>query len=324
MQGSMHFVSDLCTMQLKQAHSLAEIAALVGAKVLADPGTPVTGINEIHKVTPGDISFVDHPKYYDKALNSAATFVIINKEVECPPGKGLLFSDDPFRDYVALVKHFSPFNPSLQPVAKNAVIGEGTLLFPGVYIGNNVIIGKNCVLHPNVVIYDNTIIGDNVIIHANTTIGSDAFYFKKRPTYWDKLVSCGRVIIHDDVEIGSNCTIDKGVSGDTIIGRSTKFDNHIHIGHGVVIGEMCLFAAGVMIGGKTIIGNQVTLWGQVGVSKTLTIGNNVTVLAKSGVDKDLAPNKTYWGAPAVESRRAWKQLAAANNMLEIWEKMRKG
>lgn len=320
----MHFVSDLCTMQLAQAHTLSDIAALIGAQILADPGVSVTGINEIHKVTPGDISFVDHPKYYEKALNSAATFVIINKEVDCPPGKGLLLSDDPFRDYVALVKHFSPFNPSLKNRADNAVVGEGTILFPGVYIGNNVIIGKNCVFHPNVVIYDNTIIGDNVIIHANTTIGSDAFYFKKRATYWDKLVSCGRVIIADDVEIGANCTIDKGVSGDTIIGRSTKFDNHIHIGHGVVIGEMCLFAAGVMIGGKTIIGDQVTLWGQVGVSKTLTIGNNVTVLAQSGVDKDLESGKIYFGSPAGEARKRWKQMAASNNMLEIWEKMKNG
>jgi len=311
-------------MQLKQAYTLEQIAGIIGARILGDPGTPVTGINEIHKVTPGDISFVDHPKYYDKALGSAATFVIINKEVPCPAGKGLLFSDDPFRDYVRLVKHFSPFNPSLKNISDNAVIGEGTLLFPGVYIGNDVIIGKNCILHPNVVIYDKAVIGDNVIIHANTTVGADAFYFKKRPTMWDKLESCGRVIIHDDVEIGANCTIDKGVSGDTVIGRCTKLDNHIHIGHGVVIGEMCLFAAGVMIGGKTIIGNQVTLWGQVGVSKTLTIGDNVTVLAKSGVDKDLAPGKTYWGAPAVEARKAWKQLAAANSMLEIYEKMKGG
>lgn len=318
----MVFVSDLCTMQLKQPVSLQQIAQFLNAKSAGNPEAMISGINEIHKVTPGDITFVDHPKYYDKALNSAATFVIINKEVPCPEGKGLLFSDDPFRDYIKLVKYYSNAQPSLKNLADNAVIGEGTILYPGVYIGNNVIIGKNCVLHPNVVIYDNTIIGDNVIIHANTTIGSDAFYFKRRPEMWDKMISCGRAIIHDNVEIGAGCTIDKGVSGDTIIGEGTKFDNHIHIGHGVEIGRMCLFAAGVMIGGKTIIGDFVTLWGQVGVSKTLTIGNNVTVLAKSGVDKDLAPNKTYWGAPAVESRKAWKQLAAANKMLEIYEELK--
>ena len=307
-------------MQLKTPITLEECAKWLNCKYSGNGSALITGINEIHKVEPGDITFVDFHKYYTAALTSAATFIIINKEVDCPEGKGVLFSDDPFRDYIRLVKRFSPFRPSLKNIADSASVGEGTLLFPGVYLGNDVVIGKNCVLHPNVVIYDNTIIGDNVIIHANTTIGSDAFYFKNRKTHFDKMESCGRVLIENDVEIGSGCTIDKGVSGDTIIGEGSKLDNSIHIGHGVVIGKMCLFAAGVMIGGKTIIGNNVTLWGQVGVSKTLTIGDNVTVLAQSGVDKDLEGGKTYFGAPVVEARKKWKQMGALNMMVEEWEK----
>lgn len=311
-------------MHLKVPLSLKECADYLQQKFSGDALAQITGINEIHKVQAGDITFVDFEKYYNKALNSEATFIIINKEVECPPGKGLIFSDDPFRDYVKLVKRFSPFKPSLKNISDSAVIGENTLLFPGVYFGNNCIVGKNCVLHPNVVLYDNTIIGDNVIIHANSVIGADAFYFKDRKTHRDKMLSCGRTIIHDHVEIGACVTIDKGVSGDTIIGAHTKMDNHIHVGHGVEIGKMCLFAGGVMIGGKTIIGNNVILWGQVGVSKDLIIEDDVVVLAQSGVGDNLQKGKKYFGSPADEARKKMKELAAAKNMVEIWEKMRGG
>ncbi len=319
----MKLFSEICSMKLKDPISLQECAGWLNCTFSGDANAMITGINEIHKVEAGDITFVDFQKYYNAALQSAATFVIINKEVECPAGKGLIFSDDPFRDYIRLVNRFSPFEPSLKNISDTAAIGEGTLLFPGVYVGNNCVIGKNCILHPNVVIYDNSVIGDNVVIHANTTIGSDAFYFKNRKTHFDKMISCGRVIIENDVEIGSGCTIDKGVSGDTIIGEGTKFDNAIHIGHGVVIGKMCLFAAGVMIGGKTVVGNNVTMWGQVGVSKTLHIGDNVTILAQSGVDKDLEGGKVYFGAPVMEARKKWKQMGALNMMVEEWEKGRK-
>ena len=309
-------------MQLKTFITLQQCADFLQCKFAGEANAHITGINEIHKVRSGDITFVDFEKYYNKALSSAATFIIINKEVECPAGKGLVFSDDPFRDYVKLVQRFSPFNPSLKNISDSAVVGENTLLFPGVYIGNNCIVGKNCVLHPNVVLYDNTILGDDVVIHANSVIGADAFYFKDRKTHRDKMLSCGRTIIHDHVEIGACVTIDKGVSGDTIIGEHTKMDNHIHIGHGVEIGKMCLFAGGVMIGGKTIIGNNVILWGQVGVSKDLIIEDNVIVLAQSGVGDHLKSGKKYFGSPADEARKKMKELAAAKNMVEIWEKMR--
>src|SRR5205085_2804736 len=134
-------------------------------------------------------------------------------------------------------------------ISESATIGTGTVIQPGAFIGNNVVIGKNCLIHSNVSVYDHTEIGNDVIIHANTVIGSDAFYFKRRKDYYDKMLSCGRVIIHDRVEIGASCTIDKGVSGDTIIGEGTKIDNQVHIGHDTVIGKNCLFAAQVGIAG---------------------------------------------------------------------------
>ena len=312
-------------MKLQTPITLKECAEFLNCRFAGDGNALITGINEIHKVEEGDITFVDFQKYYDAALCSEATFIIINKDVDVPEGKGLLFSEDPFSDYVKLVKHYRPFEPSLKNIADDVVIGEGTILFPGVYISHRCIIGKNCIIHPNVVIYNDCIIGDNVIIHANSTIGSDAFYFKRRSgkkNYYDKMESCGRVIIEDDVEIGANCTVDKGVSGDTVIGEGTKMDNLIHVGHGAVIGKMCLFAAQVGIGGKTIIGDRVILWGQVGISKTLHIGDDVIVLAQSGVGKDLESGKTYFGSPASEARRKMKEMAVAKNMLEIWEKMK--
>ncbi|MGI8893489.1 MAG: LpxD N-terminal domain-containing protein, partial [Bacteroidia bacterium] len=200
-------------MQFTIPLTLKEVAELIKTSFVGDPAFPVTGINEIHKVEKGDITFVDHPKYYDKALNSAATIIIINKEVECPEGKALLISDDPFRDYNFITKKFRPFQKSENTVSKKAIIGEGTIIQPGSFVGNHVKIGKNCLIHSNVNIYDHTEIGDDVIIHAGTVIGSDAFYFKKRPEGFDKMHSCGRVVIGNKVEIGALCTIDKGVSG---------------------------------------------------------------------------------------------------------------
>jgi UDP-3-O-[3-hydroxymyristoyl] glucosamine N-acyltransferase len=299
-------------MRLPEPITLSDLANWLGVSYAGNADAPVTGINEIHKVVPGDLTFVDFHKYYDKALNSDATFIIINKEVPCPEGKGLLFSDDPFRDYVRLTKRFRPVEHSLTPVAPDAQIGAGTVLYPGVYIGPNVTIGENCVLHPNVVVYGHAVIGNNVIIHANTVLGSDAFYYKKRQqpeSFFDKMHTCGRVVIEDDVEIGAACTIDSGVSGDTVIRKGSKLDNHIHLGHGVVLGERTLIAAQVGIGGKTVVGNDCIFWGQVGISKTLHIGDNVTVLAQSGVGNDLESGKSYFGSPAIEARKAWREMA---------------
>ena len=311
-------------MKFKEPIAVTEIAAFIGAELEGDDTLMATGINEIHKVEPGDISFVDFAKYYDACLRSAATIIIINKKVACPPGKVLLISDDPFSAYVKLVKRFRPFEPATNPISDSAVIGEGTVIQPNVFVGNHVTIGTNCIIHPNVTIYDNSIIGNNVIIHAGTVIGADAFYFKKRAdreVMYDKMESCGRVIIEDDVEIGAGCTIDKGVSGDTIIGRGTKFDNMIHIGHGTVIGRNCLFAGQVGVGGKAHIEDNVILWGQVGVSKDLTIGKGAIVLAQSGVPSSLEGGKVYFGSPVEDAKVKMKEINWIKRIPEIWQKL---
>lgn len=304
-------------MKFDRPSTLQELAILTGTRVIGNGTLNVTGINEIHMVEKGDITFVDHPKYYDKALQSAATFVIINKEVESPAGKSLLFSDDPFRDYVKIVKHFRPFESAQKAIAPTAKIGEGTIIQPNVFIGNHVVIGKNCVIHSGVSVYDHCIIGDEVIIHSNTVIGSDAFYFKRRPEGFDKMVSCGRVIIQNKVELGACCTIDKGVSGDTIIGEGTKFDNHIHIGHDTQIGRNCLFAAQVGVAGVVKVEDDVILWGQVGVQKDLVIGKGAVVLGQSGIAKSLEGGITYFGSPVREAREKMKELAMIKRLPEV-------
>ncbi len=301
---------------------LEELAKLTNAQVLGEGNRLVSGINEIHKVEEGDITFVDHPKYYDKALSSAASFVIINKNVEVPEGKALLYCDDPFTAYLAIVKKFRTFDPSKEAISKNAKIGEGTIIQPGVFIGHHVEIGKNCLIHANVCIYDHTVIGNEVVIHSGAILGADAFYFKRKPEGYEKMISCGRVVIEDRVEIGASCTIDKGVSGDTVIGAGTKMDNMVHVGHDTVVGKNCLFAAQVGIAGVVTIEDDVILWGQVGVQKDLTIGKGAVVLGQSGIPKSLEGGKTYFGSPTQEAREKMKELAFIKQLPSIIEKLK--
>lgn len=303
-------------MRLNRPHTLKEVAALVDCTYLGPDDHAVTGINEIHVVEPGDIVFVDHPKYYDKALNSAATTILINKEVTPPEGKALIYSDDPFATFNALITSFqkehtrSASEPGIHPTA---------FVAPSAVLGKNVRIGARSVIHPNVVIYDDTEIGADVQIHANTVIGSHAFYYKKRPEGYDKLLSCGRTVIRDRVEIGAGCTIDKGVSGATEIGQGTKIDNSVHIGHDTVIGRDCLLAAQVGVAGCVVIEDGVTLWGQVGVRSDITIGAGAVVMAQTGISKALEGGKTYFGSPVGESRDKLKEMANTRKIPSILE-----
>ena len=309
-------------MKFSSVQTLEEIANIIGCSFVGHPSHSVTGMNEIHVVDPGDIVFVDHPKYYKKALESAATTILINKDVECPEGKGLLISDDPFRDFNKLSSHFLPKQFSNAHISESAVVGENTQLFPGVFLGNHVSVGKNSVIHPNVTIYDHCQIGDNVTIHANTVIGADAFYYKKRPEGYDQLLSSGKVVIEDNVHIGAGCTIDGGVSGETRIGKGSKLDNSIQIGHDTKVGENCLFAAQVGIAGCVIIKNNVTLWGQVGIKSDVTLEDNVVVYAQSGVGMNLKTG-SYFGTPADNARTKYREMASIKILPKIIEELNK-
>lgn len=296
-------------MKFPKPHTLEQIANLIGCTFVGNANFLVLGMNEIHVVEAGDIVFVDHPKYYDKALKSAATIILINKEVTCPEGKALLISDDPFRDFNKLTDYFKPFQQATSIISDTAIIGANTIIQPNTFIGHNVVIGKNCFIHSNVSIYDDAVIGDNVTIHSGTVLGANAFYYKKRPEGFDRLKSCGRVVIEDNVDIGANCTIDRGVTGDTTIKEGSKLDNQIQIGHDTVIGKKCLIASQVGIAGCVVVEDEVTFWGQVGCTSGVTIGAKAVIHAQSGISKSLEGNKTYWGTPAQEARAEMKEMA---------------
>lgn len=307
-------------MKFPQPIPVKEIAQKINAKLIGDDTLEATGINEIHKVQKGDITFVDVKKYFERSLHSEASIIILNAKADCPPGKALLICDDPFHAYDGLVREYRPFRPLTQNNHSEASIHPSTVIEPNVTIGHDVTIGKNCYIQSNVYIGDYTVIGDNVKIQAGTIIGTDAFYFKRQNYGYEKWRTGGRVILEDGVDIGAACTINKGVSGNTIIGSGTKIDCHVHIGHGVEIGKNCLFAAQVGIGGKTIIGDWVVLYGQVGIAQSLKIGDKAVVLAKSGVSKNLEGGKTYFGSPATEARSMYRELAALRHLPDFFSK----
>jgi UDP-3-O-[3-hydroxymyristoyl] glucosamine N-acyltransferase len=312
-------------MKFSSPVKITAIASLINARLVGNNNADALGINEIHKVEEGDLVFVDHPKYYDTCLNSAATFIIINKEVDVPAGKAILITETPFDAYCKIAAHYRPFKKVNALVNTNA-IGEGTYIYPGAFVGNNVTIGNNCTIYPNVTIMDNCSIGNNVVIQSGTVIGSDAFYYntkKNRDMWYKKMPSCGTVVIEDDVEIGAGCMIDRGVTHDTRIGAGSKLDNMIHIGHDTVLGKNCLMAAQSAIAGMTTLKDGVTVWGGCVINKTLTIGENAVLLARTGVGGDLEGNKTYWGAPAQEAGVIKRELIWIKRIPALWDKVMK-
>lgn len=297
-------------MRFTKKLSLQEVLSIISVKeVIGNKYSEVKGINEIHKIEEGDLTFVDAPKYYQKTLGTKAHFVIMDQRPQVETDKVILLSDEPFEAYNDLVKHFRPLIHLDGLKGKEVSIAPDAIIEPGVVIGNKVTIGSGSYIQANAYIGDHTVIGDRVNIQAGAIIGTDAFYYKKKESAYHKWRSGGRVIIENDVEIGAGCTINKGVSGDTIIGAGSKLDCQIHLGHGVVIGKNCLLAAQVGIGGKTIIGDRVVMYGQVGVAQNLVIGDDTVILAKSGISKNLKGNKTYFGYPAAEVYTKYKELA---------------
>lgn len=312
------FTGEPFTVQLQQPYTAAEIARLIGGEARGLTDRLVTGLNEINRVSEGDLVYVDHPKWYDKALQSAATTILIDKAVEPPAGKAIIISPDPCRDYNALVRRFMPRAGWTETDIR---IGAGSEVHPSAVIGPHVTIGEDCIIHPGVVIYERTTIGNRVTIHANSVIGADPFYYKKRPTGYDKMEPCGSVVIEDDVEIGALSTVDRGVSADTRIGRGTKMDNHVQIGHDTIIGAGCLFAAHVAVAGACVIEDGVTLWGQVGIPSKLRVGKGAVILGQSGIMSSVEGGRTYLGSPAREAKQKLREIALSARLPEIAKKL---
>lgn len=307
-------------MQLAKPIAVQEIAQRFNLKIVGKKDQWIHGINEIHKVRSGDLTFVDAEKYYSKSIHSQATTILIDKETECPEGKTLLVAEQPFEIYNQLVLEARPWIPQTAAIADTACIHPSAVIEPNAIIGQYAVIGAKSYIASQAMVGEHCVIGDEVIIQSGALIGTDAFYFKKTATGFRKWRSCGRVVIHDRVDVGAGTTINRGVSGDTVIGEGTKIDCQVHIGHGVVIGKHCLIAAQVGIAGKTIVGDYVTMYGQVGIAQNLVIGDRVTLLAKSGVGKHLEAGKTYFGAPCEEAREMMKEMAALKIMARNFRK----
>ena len=274
--------------------------------------TTVRGLNLLALARAGDLVFVDAPRYMRDALQSPADLVLCRASAAelAATNKSLLLTDDPYAAFGRLIERLAR-----RPGAE-AIIGAGTAIEPGVHIGTDVAIGRDCVIRANVVIHPGTRIGDRVVIQSGSVVGSDGFYYQRRAAGLLRLPSGGDCAIHDDVEIGAGCTIDRGVTATTTIGTGTKIDNLVHVGHDTVIGAHCLIAGCVGIAGTAVIEDEVTLWGQVGVGSLVTIGRGAEILAKSAVLHDVPPGKRWFGTPARDARRHMKELALLKQMVE--------
>ncbi|MEL6674918.1 MAG: UDP-3-O-(3-hydroxymyristoyl)glucosamine N-acyltransferase [Bacteroidota bacterium] len=323
-------------MKLSSPVRLDQLAKLLNCTFLGQPEHQIFGINEIHGVQAGDLTFVDVKKYYQKALSSAATTILINKAVEVPEGKALIVSEAPFRDFNRLLEHFQPLSPADRHgtpqfgqdvvIGQGVVFGENVVLEDGVQIGHNCVIGSDVRigahsrLFPQVTLYDHTTIGQHSCINSGTVIGGEAFYFKSLPDRKEKMLTKGSVVIGNNVDIGSNCSIDRGISGPTRIGDYTKLDNLVQVGHDCQIGQRCLIAAQVGIAGVVILEDDVILWGQVGVTPKLTIGKGAELYGKAGVMSSLEGGKKYLGMVAVDARQKLREIAALRKLPEFMAK----
>ena len=305
-------------MRFNSPKYIEDIAAVLQRNFQGPAKHVVKGLSEINQAETGDLIFVDHPKYYNKALASKANTIIINEQIERPDGKALILSEKPFEDYNSLCKIFFPKitigSNENQKISSSAIIAEN------VSLGNNIKIGAHTRILPGAVIMDNVDIKDHVIIGPNAVIGHNAFYYNTKNSKHTLMNTIGGVKIESHVEIGAASTIDAGVSSNTIIGEGTKIDNLVQIGHDTVIGMNCIIASGTGIAGCVTIKNNVSIWGQVGCASKVTINDNVIVLAQSGISKDLEEGKTYFGTPCVEAKQKFRELAALRNLPKLFKK----
>ncbi|MBF0385613.1 MAG: UDP-3-O-(3-hydroxymyristoyl)glucosamine N-acyltransferase [Candidatus Omnitrophica bacterium] len=310
--------------------TLAEIANIVGGKVVGDVKVVVTALSGIKEAKEGDLTLLENPKYLDSALKTAASAIIVAKDTLLP-GKNLIQTENPslaFSKVISLFEDLRSFCPkgiskktdidqsakidkgasvgAFSVIGKNARVGKDTVVFSNCNIGAQVNIGDNCLIYPNVTIREKTFIGDNVIIHSGTVIGSDGYGYTQADSAHHKIPQIGTVEIQDNVEIGANVAIDRARINKTVIGRGTKIDNLVHIAHNVILGESCLIIAQVGISGSVNVGKGAILAGQVGVAGHISIGDGAICAAQAGVTKSVPAKTTVSGYPAQDHEQAKK------------------
>jgi UDP-3-O-[3-hydroxymyristoyl] glucosamine N-acyltransferase len=323
------------------ARTLAELAALVGGEVSGDGSIPITGVAPLEVAGPGLVSFFANKRYRADFEASRAAAVLVSRELEVPAGRTVVRSDNPYLAFAKIATHFHPparvvpgvspqaavdptasIDPSAQvgpfvSVGPRTTVGPRTVLAPGVQLSADVRVGADSVLYANVAVREGCSIGDRVILQPGVMIGGDGFGFAtdlvgeggSGPRHF-KVPQTGNVVIEDDVEIGANSCVDRAALGSTVIGRGTKIDNLVQIGHGVVMGPLCIVAAGAGIAGSTRLGMGVVVWGQAGITGHLEIGDRANISAQSGVMRDLKPGERVAGTPAI-GEKVWARAHAA-------------
>ena len=323
---------------------LKDFAEIVKGVIQGDPETEITGVSGIMDAHEGDITFVSSAKYLKQAGQSKAS-CIIAKELMSDIKTTQLLTSNPYLAFAKAIECFYP-GPSFQPfISEKAIIsdrvkfgkgisvypfaylsddisiGDNTVILPGVFIGEKTEIGKHCIIHPNVVIRGGVTIGDRVVIHSGTVVGSDGYgyTFEKGEHY--KIPQVGGVIIEDDVEIGSNVSIDRATLGNTVIGRGTKIDNLVQIAHNVEIGEKSLIMALAAIGGSSEIGSYVTIGGQAALADHTVVDSGTMIAGQSGVFGHFSKG-VYSGTPALPHKDFLRSSSLFARLPEIYKRLR--
>ena len=328
-----------------------EISAFVGGTLVGNPDVLVTGVAGIKEARPGEATFVGSPKYATALRTTRAAVILLTQSLaDTVVGQiaaTLVVVENPMAAFARLVEKVTPppvrFEPGIHPTAiiaptarlgagisvqpyavieADVVIGDRTVIGAGNFIGPGSRIGADSVFHSNVTVREQTVIGNRVILHAGVVLGADGFGFEMVQGEHKKIPQLGNVEIGDDVEIGANTAIDRARFGTTRIGRGTKIDNLVQIGHNCVIGEHCIICGLVGMAGSTIVGNYVTIAGQVGIAGHLSIGDKSIIMAQAGVTKDVAPGSFMLGAPAVPHKEFKKVNAATQRLPETLVKLR--
>jgi len=322
------------------ALTAAEIAKHLGGEVVGDPALELHRFAPADRAQPGDLTFAENQDYFNRAEQSAASAIIVDGAFSS--GRKVLIRVPNSRvAFAKVLPLFFPepvFAPGVHPTAIIAAsakvdltahvgpycviddsvrIGAGSVLQGGNFVGANSVLGEEVSLFPNVTVYSGSEIGNRVRVHSGTVIGSDGFGYVQDGGIHRKVPQMGNVIIREDVEIGSNVTIDRGALGPTIIGKGTKIDNLVQIGHNVLIGDHCLVVSQAGIAGSTKLGNYVVLGGQVGLAGHLKIGDGVLVAAQSGVMNDIPDGEKWMWTPAQPNRQAKRQMIALHQLPEL-------
>jgi UDP-3-O-[3-hydroxymyristoyl] glucosamine N-acyltransferase len=321
-------------------YTVSELAQLLQAEVLGDGSVSLSGFAPASTAKPGELTFAENEKFFARAEQSAASAVLVDGNFSSEK-KTLLKVPNARIGFAKVLPLFYPepkFTPGIHPtsvvassaqvdstahigphcfISDDVKVGARTVLHSGIHLGAGVVLGEDCHLFPNVVVYSKTQIGSRVRLHAGAVLGSDGFGYVLDGNFHRKVPQAGSVIIHDEVEIGANVTIDRGALGPTVIGRGTKIDNLVQIAHNVNIGDHCLVVAQTGIAGSTKLGNYVTLAGQVGLAGHLKIGNKAIVAAQSGVMHDIPDGEKWFGTPAQKDRRMKRQLIAMEQVPEL-------